>query len=147
MKLISVLSVACVAAQSTITPKEIINPVLKCFQDKNCGDDVNCKARCVGVPAPTIDLVEKTNACYATCNSTSNDLMVACRTKCDSVFVNSVTSPSTGDSNTPAPGTNSTSNSSKFSNTTNTTSNDAKTSSIIPAISFLTSGLLAFAML
>lgn len=142
MQLLSILSIAFVAAQSAQTaPQEIVNPVLKCFEDKKCGDDVNCKAACVGVPAPTADVVEKTNACYSQCNTNTKEEVSVCRAKCDGIFINSIAGPVSP----VAPGN--ATNSSKGGNSTLSSTSSNAVRGAFPAMTFVASGLLAFAML
>ncbi|KAL1916796.1 uncharacterized protein VTP21DRAFT_5500 [Calcarisporiella thermophila] len=45
----------------------------RCALYHNCGDNMECLARCAGVPAPNREMVTRTNECVAGCYSAQQD--------------------------------------------------------------------------
>ncbi|KAJ9050023.1 hypothetical protein DSO57_1018456 [Entomophthora muscae] len=164
MKLISIIAIAFVASQDSdsakeATPtKEIVDKVAECFKEKNCGDDVNCKAKCVGVPSPDPNVVKKTDECYSECSKAGSAGLSSCLAKCDVGFINVVGSSSSepsddskeSDSNSTSAknstGSSKSGSSSSSSSSSPTKSGDAR-AALVPAGSLLASGLLAISLL
>ncbi|CAG8622697.1 12996_t:CDS:2 [Ambispora gerdemannii] len=49
------------------------NKIAKCLKDNNCAGNLDCSAKCAGVPNPSRQDVNSTNDCVAKCNSTLPD--------------------------------------------------------------------------
>ncbi|KAI0244601.1 hypothetical protein L0F63_006155, partial [Massospora cicadina] len=155
MKLIHILSIAFVASQSNTTVSTGgENSINRCIENAKCGSDMECKARCAGVPNPTEEDIKKTNECYNGCKntSTSNDVMLECNTKCQAIFINARNKDddvSSSPKDTTKPGSNSTSkNSTSKTNSTSSSSYTSRpTSNVLPAASLLVASFFAFLMI
>lgn len=156
MKLLSILSIAFVAAQGSESNKEamdkaestkevMVDKVAECFKEKNCGDDVNCKAKCVGVPSPDTDVVKKTDECYSDCAKSSSGELEGCRAKCDQGFINLLGHvPSAGDPK--AAGEKSVKENLTGSSNSTVPKSDAR-GAVVSAASLLATGLIAICVL
>jgi hypothetical protein len=59
------------------------NEIEKCIEERNCApDDISCRAKCAGVPNPSEEQVNRTNACAAGCDKSDTEAYAACVDKC-----------------------------------------------------------------
>ncbi|KAK9722692.1 hypothetical protein K7432_002504 [Basidiobolus ranarum] len=75
-KLLLVSAVLGMAVSATIDPR------IKCTEDHNCGNDLDCIASCYHVPSPDKADIASTDACFAKCHSDDHAEMITCRQTC-----------------------------------------------------------------
>jgi hypothetical protein len=86
------------AQNSTNTTTETGNAVTQCIKANNCGTDLKCISKCAGVPDPSPQDANNTNACVAKCNqSDPTSVYEACVSSC----VTTIFQP-TGDTSSPS---------------------------------------------
>ncbi|ORX88719.1 hypothetical protein K493DRAFT_319264 [Basidiobolus meristosporus CBS 931.73] len=77
---------ALVATAMADTPASVnateVDPRVQCMQERSCGSDVNCIARCFNVPSPDDQAIGETLKCVADCKSDDIVAVINCRQLC-----------------------------------------------------------------
>lgn len=95
------------AAATQAQPTPQLTAEAQCVINNNCNQDVSCIAKCYNVPAPTDDMVYKTNDCASKCPDATKDSAgyLKCYNDCvDNFYMGNNVNASTGANNNVANG-------------------------------------------